>query len=116
MNCLHINKIKLITNIIIIHTQHTDTHLSGTARVSWYQKGKTNLDFSEARNSEWQMDCQTPHDCVMLFSLDMVSINRKQLVTFMCHATVYVIFFTVWLIDYLLFPVRSQHNKYKLPK
>jgi len=28
--------------------------LSGTTRVSWYQKGKTNLDFSEARDSEWQ--------------------------------------------------------------
>jgi len=23
-------------------------------RVSWYQKGKTNLDFTEARDSEWQ--------------------------------------------------------------
>jgi len=22
--------------------------------VSWYQKGKTNLDFNEARGSEWQ--------------------------------------------------------------
>ena len=38
---------------------HTHTHpfngpLSGTTRVSWYQKGKTNLDFPEARNSEWQ--------------------------------------------------------------
>jgi len=22
--------------------------------MSWYQKGKTNLDFSEARDSEWQ--------------------------------------------------------------
>ena len=28
--------------------------LSGTTRVSWYQKGKTNLDFTEARDSEWQ--------------------------------------------------------------
>jgi len=27
---------------------------SGTTRVSQYQKGKTNLDFTEARNSEWQ--------------------------------------------------------------
>jgi len=26
----------------------------GTTRVSWYQKGKTNLDFTEARDSEWQ--------------------------------------------------------------
>jgi len=27
---------------------------SQTTRVSWYQKGKTNLDFTEARESEWQ--------------------------------------------------------------
>jgi len=38
---------------------HTYIHpfngpLSGTTRVSWYQKGKTNLDFTEARDSEWQ--------------------------------------------------------------
>jgi len=39
--------------------RHTHTHpfngpLSGTTRVSWYQKGKTDLDFTEARDSEWQ--------------------------------------------------------------
>jgi len=28
--------------------------LSRTTRVSRYQKGKTNLDFTEARDSEWQ--------------------------------------------------------------
>jgi len=28
--------------------------MSGTNRVSQYQKGKTNLDFTEARDSEWQ--------------------------------------------------------------
>ena len=38
---------------------HTHTHtfngpLSGTTRMSLYQKGKTNLDFTEARDSEWQ--------------------------------------------------------------
>ena len=38
---------------------HTRTHpfnglLSGTTRVSRYRKGKTNLDFTEARDSEWQ--------------------------------------------------------------
>ena len=27
---------------------------SGTTRVGRYQKGKTNLDFTEARGSEWQ--------------------------------------------------------------
>jgi len=40
------------------HT-HTHTHpfngpWSGTTRVSRYQKGKTNLDFTEVRDSEWQ--------------------------------------------------------------
>jgi len=38
---------------------HTHTHpfngpFSGTTRVIRYQKGKTNLDFTEARDSEWQ--------------------------------------------------------------
>jgi len=28
--------------------------LSRTTRVSWYQKSKTNLDFTEAKDSEWQ--------------------------------------------------------------
>jgi len=28
--------------------------LSGTTLVRQYQKGKTNLDFTEARDSEWQ--------------------------------------------------------------
>jgi len=40
------------------HT-HTHTHLfngplSGTTRVSRYQEDKTNLDFTAARDSEWQ--------------------------------------------------------------
>jgi len=38
---------------------HTHTHtfnglFSRTTQVSWYQKGRTNLDFTEARDSEWQ--------------------------------------------------------------
>jgi len=36
------------------HTQPFNGPLSGTTRVSRYQKGKTNLDFTEARGSEWQ--------------------------------------------------------------
>ena len=42
-------------------TSHTATYIhlcsgpfSGTTRVCRYQKGKTNLDFTEARDSEWQ--------------------------------------------------------------
>jgi len=36
------------------HTTTFNGLLSGTTRVSRYQKGKTNLDFTEARDSEWQ--------------------------------------------------------------
>ena len=36
------------------HARAFDGPLSGTTRVSRYQKGKTNLDFTEARDSEWQ--------------------------------------------------------------
>jgi len=36
------------------HTYPFNGPLSGTTRVSRYQKGKTNLDFTGARNSEWQ--------------------------------------------------------------
>jgi len=43
----------------LINNIHTHTHpfngpLSGTTWVGRYQKGKTNLDFTEARDSEWQ--------------------------------------------------------------
>ena len=37
-----------------IYTHPFNCPLSGTTRVSQYQKGKTNLDFTEARDSEWQ--------------------------------------------------------------
>ena len=37
------------------HHHHTfNGPFSETTRVSQYQKGKTNLDFAEARDSEWQ--------------------------------------------------------------
>jgi len=47
-------KIKKIKIIIITHTHPFNGPFSGTAQVSRYQKGKTNLDFTEARDSEWQ--------------------------------------------------------------
>ena len=36
------------------HTHLFNGPLDGTTGVSRYQKGKTNLDFTEARDSEWQ--------------------------------------------------------------
>ena len=48
-------------NIITVYNSGTHTHthtfngpFSGTTWVSQYQKSKTNLDFTEARDSEWQ--------------------------------------------------------------
>ena len=47
-----------VTHAEAPHCVNTHTHLtallSGTTQVSQYQKGKTNLDFTEARDSEWQ--------------------------------------------------------------
>jgi len=55
-HCLHLQSLQVLSSWG--HT-HTHTHpfngpLSGTAQVSRYQRGKTNLDFAEARDSEWQ--------------------------------------------------------------
>jgi len=44
----------LFTFALHRHTHPFNGPLSGTTQVSWYQKGKTNLDFTEARDSEWQ--------------------------------------------------------------
>ena len=38
----------------LIHTNPFRGPLFRTNRVSRYQKGKSNLDFTEARDSEWQ--------------------------------------------------------------
>ena len=49
----------LPTLYLYSYYRHTHTHpfngpFSGTTQVNQYQKGKTNLDFTEARDSEWQ--------------------------------------------------------------
>jgi len=40
--------------ILLTHTHRLMALLSGTTWVSRYQKGKTNMDFTGARDSEWQ--------------------------------------------------------------
>ena len=64
---VNINVIRTFMPLILLvgrqeeNMAHKQTHthpfhgpFSGTTRVSRYQKGKTNLDFTEARYSEWQ--------------------------------------------------------------
>ena len=46
--------VRLSISVILTHTHLFNSPLSGTTGVSWYQKGKTNLDFTEARDSDWQ--------------------------------------------------------------
>jgi len=46
----------LVTNLSYAktHTYPFNGPFSGTTRVGWYQKGETNVDFTEARDSEWK--------------------------------------------------------------
>ena len=43
----------LLAAYLYTHTHPFNGPLSGTTQVSQYQKGKTDLDFTEARDSEW---------------------------------------------------------------
>ena len=45
---------RLLLSVTYIHIHPFNGPFSGTTQVSRYQKGKTNMDFSEARDSEWQ--------------------------------------------------------------
>jgi len=60
--------------------RHTHTHtfngsLSGTTRVSRYQKGKTNLDFTEARDIDWQW-----HQLVCMQICTLLQTDKSRLV------------------------------------
>ena len=50
--CSHPTSVKKYLTLSVLHTFNGP--LSRTTRVSRYQKCKTNLDFIEARDSEWQ--------------------------------------------------------------
>jgi len=51
--CVYVNQAAHVNLVLHTHTRLT-AFFSGTTRVSRYQKGKTNLDFTKARDSEWQ--------------------------------------------------------------
>jgi len=52
--CILITFQKCILYFAPPHTHTFNGPFSGTTQVSRYQKSKTNLDFTEARDSEWQ--------------------------------------------------------------
>ena len=50
----HAASAALSAYVVAKHTHPFNGPFSRTTRISWYQKGKTNLDFTEARDCEWQ--------------------------------------------------------------
>ena len=54
VHCTYTHYIFQVTASTNIHTHTFNGPFSRTIRVGRYQKGKTNLDFTEARDSEWQ--------------------------------------------------------------
>jgi len=59
IDAMDTRRLTVICTAATIHGNHTHTHthpfnglLSGTTQVSQYQKGKTNVDFTGARDSE----------------------------------------------------------------
>jgi len=53
-DCYSTNQLQLNFKQQHTHTHPFDGPFSGTTWVSRYQRGKTNLDFTEAGDSEWQ--------------------------------------------------------------
>ena len=51
---IHLSPYSLPYTLLSLHIHPFNCPLSGTTQVSRYQKGKTNLDFTEARDSGWQ--------------------------------------------------------------
>jgi len=52
--CHSVLRLSVCVCLTHTHTHPFNGHFSGTTRVSRYQKAKTNLDFTEASDSEWQ--------------------------------------------------------------
>jgi len=52
--CMTKDRLKTWYYAYCTHTHPFNGPLSGTTRVSRYHRGKTNVDFTEARDSEWQ--------------------------------------------------------------
>jgi len=72
INCQTTQHRVIILFDILIYLRQTDRYpfnspLSGTTQVSQYQKGKINLDYTKARDSEWMWH-QLGHmqDCTLL--------------------------------------------------
>ena len=69
------------------HTHPFNGPFSGTTLVSRYQKGKTNLDFTEARDSEWQWHrLGRMQVCTLLQTDNHASIPLLSFLQAVCHS------------------------------
>jgi len=72
------------------HTHPFNGSFSGTTQVSRYQKDKTNLDFTEARDSEWRHQLGNMQVCTLLHPGNHAStppLNFLQARCSSCHPT-----------------------------
>jgi len=86
----------LFPKMLFWDTTHTDPFngpFSGTTRVSQYQKGKTNLDFTEARDSEWQWH-QLGH---MQICISLQTDNHASTAAGVTYLLTYICIFGRWL-------------------
>ena len=70
-----------------IHTHSFNSPLSGTTRVSRYQTGETNLDFTEARDIEWQWHQLGHMQVCISLQTDNHASNPPQVFTVRCYAS-----------------------------
>ena len=84
-----------------LHTHPFNGPFSGTTQVSRYQKGKTNLDFSEERDSEWHWH-QLGH---MQVSTSLQTDNHASIppLSFSCSDNALSVF-AAWLVSVILRP------------
>ena len=71
--------------------------LSGTTRVGRYQKRKTNLDFTEARDSEWQWQSHCAY--VVCYFRDVYPFIYFIIAMYVHHLGLYCILFRRFLIS-----------------
>ena len=69
------NELYTLVSIYIHYTHRFNGPLSGTIQVSRYQKGKANMDFTVARDSEWQWH-QLGHMQVCISSTSLQTDNH----------------------------------------
>ena len=95
------------------HTHPFNSPFSGTTRVSRYQKGETNLDFTEAWDSDWQWD-QLGHMQVCISLQTDIHASTPPLSFFTGRMPCYAQTLCTIIINWVLIQIETQ-TSLKLP-